>query len=452
MSEYIEREKFSRLAAQLQLMTETLRDVSIKEGKSNEEVACLDQVIETLNLPILGSAREKYEKSFEMLWTQYEPGTMSIAQCVSEQEQWRLQKIQNNEPFTYFEAFIFDEGAYYRHNHLTMKIDPKPLIWPEEMDLQKFKKQIFKCPLTERFSLTKTLPAILTKAQKMGCTRDQVACVLQLLIKEEMPEHYPSIQHLKDSLLIFNRCVSLIDYNDEKMELISSIKSITRQVGDSIFMVAMTFQALMCELIAMETGEAVTAKEVVDKADYETGRVLRHFIQHETWTLYQEAMSSRYVMFKQRCNLKEKLRLIADIEEQRMLYPTFAKKITNVDFHVFNVGINQTSNSSFQNTPVHHAADYDDEDNDDDEEEDVDDHDNYPAAQAQSSRIHYGQRQAHETHANCRLCGLKMDRVHITMSCCPSYGRVRPTKHKCQICWKHENLSAYHYHSVCLNN
>ena len=448
MSDYIEREQFKLIAEQMRVLHKYLRKATVLSGQPVDE---LDKVLEDLNdMPILGSRRESYEASFKLLWSQYKIGCKSLSAVVSEFEQLKMQKRRNDEPFTLVDPYILANGAYYRVDPVTMKIDTEPMIWPEEVTLKMFEKDIHKCPLTGRFNVSKTLKSILASAQKIGCTRDHVGYVLQRLIKEEMPEHYGAVQYLEDSLQIWNQCVALIDYNDDKMEVISAMKRIVRQPGESIVMPAMTFHSLMCELISMETGQEISDDDVIEKADYETGRALKNLVQSDTWTLLHTTLVQKYAMFKTKCSFKDKLKIITEIEQTHKLQLEFPRNMNKVDISVYNVAVNHNS-QTYRNVPGSHperSRDYDDDDYTAGAHAS-----DYPMAASSRYRSRHQPQQSSQTHSTsqCRLCGLNQDKDHTNPSICPYYGQIKTSDKKCQICWNKLKIAAFHFHSVCLN-
>ena len=454
MSGYTEREQLRMMAERMRVLHGYLLKITINSGQPVDE---LDKELEELNdMPIVGNRREKYQESFQLLWTQFRPGIKSLSDVVSEFEQLKMQKLRNNEPFTLVDPFIMDKGAYYRIDPLTMKVDKDPIITPEEVTLKMFEHDIWKCPLTGRFNLSKTLKSILKSAQKIGCTRDHVGFVLQRLINQEMPEHYGAVQYLDDSLKIYNHCVALIDFNDDKMEIVSAMKKIVREPGDGIFKSALTFHSLMCELISMETGQGISDDDVIDKADYETGRALKNLVQSETWNLFQATLAQRFAMFGKPCSFKDKLKIIADIEQTRRLHLDFPRKMENVDFSIYNVAVNHNSQTYIRNIPSYQAKggrDFDDDDDDDDDYTDGAHATDYPSASSSRYRSRHQPHESTRTHAlsACRLCGLNQDTDHTNPSVCPYYGQIKSSDKKCQICWNKHKIVAFHFHSVCLN-
>ena len=109
MSGYTEREQLKMMAERMRVLHGYLRKITINSGQPVDE---LDKELEELNdMPIVGNRREKYQESFQLLWTQFRPGIKSLSDVVSEFEQLKMQKLRNNEPFTLVDPFIMDKGA-----------------------------------------------------------------------------------------------------------------------------------------------------------------------------------------------------------------------------------------------------------------------------------------------------------------------------------------------------
>ena len=175
----------------------------------------------------------------------------------------------------------------YGINLDTLTIDySAPLQYTGAIKLDLIDECVSVSPLTRAVDISKTLRAVLLKGAKVGWTRENIATLLKLFIKEHLPSSYSCLAYIDDPTEVWDAVCALIDFSSTEASILSAMRGLVRKKNQGIRAVLNSYKSLSFDLHEIKSPYS-SQDDCVKRADKDSVKVAKHFMEDNLYKLIQ---------------------------------------------------------------------------------------------------------------------------------------------------------------------
>ena len=246
---------------------------------------------------------EVYREKAWQAWKDFSEPTIDLAQAISDHESSKIdgseaQKKREEErkdkegstyipPRDFHDNIIEIENAVYLIDPITGKVQDKPLKYSKQIEWADFANKVHLNPYSHTVDLYKTMLNLMEEAGRVGCTRDQLCEIYKLFVFNHMQESYNSLAYEKDSEMIFDILMGLLDVTSHLTRLKACLKDIKRKPQEGIAKPVRAYQSIINEVLSLQSPNA-TEKENREQAEKEASKAVRYFTTKAVWAEVQK--------------------------------------------------------------------------------------------------------------------------------------------------------------------
>ena len=204
----------------------------------------------------------------------------------------------------------------------TLTIDyTRPLQFCDEIKLDLIQDCVQVSPLTKLVDINKTLRKILTKGEIWGWTRQNIATLLKLFVKDFLPISYTCLAYLEEPTDIWEAVSNLIDFSSAETTILQAMKALRRKKGHGIMTVVGSYRSLSFDLHEIKSPYA-SKEECVIAADKDSVKIVKWFIEPNLASLLKGVTDKLKYEQKRRIEVKE----IVDLVNKYEMSPEYKLK------------------------------------------------------------------------------------------------------------------------------
>ena len=204
----------------------------------------------------------------------------------------------------------------------TLTIDySRPLQFCEEIKIDLIQDCIQVSPLTKLVDINKTLRKILIKGEIWGWTRQNIATLLKLFVKDFMPINYTCLAYLEEPTDIWEAVSNLIDFSSAETTILQAMKALKRKKGHGIMSVVGSYRSLSFDLHEIKSPYA-SKEECLTAADKDSVKIVKWFIEPNLASLLKGVTDKLKYEQKRRVEVNE----IVDLVNKYEMNPEYKLK------------------------------------------------------------------------------------------------------------------------------